>query len=379
MPTYDLIRDLPLTVEDVSSDNLEQQASTDFLRRTTVVRLAGGGVEGVGEDVVYSAELHPPFQALLPTLPLTGEWTLESFSQRVGELDLFGDAPEQGVYRAYRRWAVESAALDLALRQAGRSLAAVVGREPQPVRFVCSLNMGHPPSMEGLRRRLAANPEIRFKLDATSDWDDAIFDELVALGCVDSVDFKGAYRGTAVDQPPDPVLYRRVAETFPDAWLEDPNLTPETDEVLRPYRDRVTWDAVIHSVADVEDAALPAEDGERQAVPVRRAVGAVRRLRLPRGAGDRRLRRRPVRAGRRPRPDPGAGVAVPRRRAQRHRARRLQPARPAGRAASQPARAAAGRPRLRLAALARQLPSQPTSRAGRGRLRADPRPDWARR
>ena len=257
MPTYDLIRELPLTVDDVSSDNLEQQASTDFLRRTTVVRLAGSGVEGVGEDVVYTADLHPPFQALLPTLPLTGEWTLESFSQRVGELDLFGDAPEQGVYRAYRRWAVESAALDLALRQAGRSLASVVGREPQPVRFVCSLNMGHPPSMEGLRRRLAANPEIRFKLDATSDWDDAIFDELVALGCVDSVDFKGAYRGTVVDQPADPVLYKRVAETFPDAWLEDPNLTPETDEVLQPYRDRVTWDAVIHSVADVEALPFP--------------------------------------------------------------------------------------------------------------------------
>jgi len=257
MPTYDLIRELPLTVDAVSSDNLEQQASTDFLRRTTVVRLAGGGVEGIGEDVVYTADLHPPFQALLPTLPLTGEWTLESFSQRVGELDLFGDAPEQGVYRAYRRWAVESAALDLALRQAGRSLASVVGREPQPVRFVCSLNMGRPPSMEGLRTRLAANKEIRFKLDATSDWDDAIFDELVELSCVDSVDFKGAYRGTVVDQPADPVLYKRVAETFPDAWLEDPNLTPETDEVLQPYRDRVTWDAVIHSVADVKALPFP--------------------------------------------------------------------------------------------------------------------------
>ena len=179
MPTYDLIRDLPLTIDNVSSDNLEQQASTDFLRRTTVVRLAGDGAEGVGEDVVYSADLHPPFQALLPTLPLAGEWTLDSFSQHVGDLELFDSAPEQGVYRAYRRWAMESAALDLALRQAGRSLAAVVGREPQPVRFVCSLNMGHPPSMAGLRARLAANPEIRFKLDATSDWDDAIFDELV--------------------------------------------------------------------------------------------------------------------------------------------------------------------------------------------------------
>ena len=257
MPTYDLIRELPLTVDAVSSDNLEQQASTDFLRRTTVVRLAGGGVEGVGEDVVYTADLHPPFQGLLPTLPLTGEWTLESFSQRVGELDLFGDAPEQGVYRAYRRWAVESAALDLALRQAGTSLAGVLNREPRPVSFVCSMSLGQPPSLDGVHRRLAGRPGIRFKLDATADWDDPIYDELVRLGCVDSVDFKGAYRGTVVDQPADPVLYRRVAETFPDAWLEDPNLTPETDEVLQPYRDRVTWDAVIHSVADVEALPFP--------------------------------------------------------------------------------------------------------------------------
>ena len=60
-----------------------------------------------------------------------------------------------------------------------------------------------------------------------------------------------------VDQPADPVLYKRVAEAFPDAWLEDPNLTPETDEVLQPYRDRVTWDAVIHSVADVEALPFP--------------------------------------------------------------------------------------------------------------------------
>ena len=34
----------------------------------------------------------------------------------------------------YRRWAFESAALDLALRQAGRSLGDAVGREPDPSR-----------------------------------------------------------------------------------------------------------------------------------------------------------------------------------------------------------------------------------------------------
>jgi hypothetical protein len=39
------------------------------------------------------------------------------------------------------------------------------------------------------------------------------------------------------------------------SWIEDPWLTPETDEVLRPDRERITWDAPIHSVADVD--ALP--------------------------------------------------------------------------------------------------------------------------
>ncbi|HVG88601.1 MAG TPA: hypothetical protein VM823_06485, partial [Gaiellales bacterium] len=251
MATYDQISDLPLVVERVGYQPHVLEMPR-FTRVTTVVELAGRGEQGLGEDVTYAAELHEPFRRALPELPLRGEWTLDGFSNAVGELDLFPDGLDQEAYRGYRRWSIESAALDLALRQAGRSLASVVGREPQPVRFVCSLNMGHPPSMDGLRRRLAANAEIRFKLDATSDWDDAIFDELVALGCVDSDDFKGAYRGTVVDQPADPVLYKRVAEAFPDAWLEDPNLTPETDEVLQPYRDRVTWDAVIHSVADVE-------------------------------------------------------------------------------------------------------------------------------
>jgi hypothetical protein len=33
----------------------------------------------------------------------------------------------------------------------------------------------------------------------------------VATGAVDSVDFKGYYVGSIVDQPADPVLYRRVA------------------------------------------------------------------------------------------------------------------------------------------------------------------------
>ena len=48
-----------------------------------------------------------------------------------------------------------------------------------------------------------------------------------------------------------------VAEGFPSAWIEDPDLTEETDPVLEPHRDRITWDAPIHSVADIEGLPFP--------------------------------------------------------------------------------------------------------------------------
>jgi hypothetical protein len=78
----------------------------------------------------------------------------------------------------------------------------------------------------------------------------------VATGAVDSIDFKALYKGTVVDVQPDPVLYRRVIAAFPDAWLEDPDaVTESTAAELASVHDRITWDAPIHSIADIE--ALP--------------------------------------------------------------------------------------------------------------------------
>jgi hypothetical protein len=157
----------------------------------------------------------------------------------------------------YRRWGFESAVLDLALRQTGLSLADVLGHEPRPVTFVVSLRLGDPSTTEPLCRRLELYPSLRFKLDPTSDWTDELVAELAALHAVDVVDLKGMYKGTIVDQPPDPELYRRVAEGFPGAWIEDPDLTPATEPVLAEHRDRITWDAPIHSVADIEALPFP--------------------------------------------------------------------------------------------------------------------------
>jgi hypothetical protein len=153
----------------------------------------------------------------------------------------------------YRRWTFHSAALDLALTQAGRPLHEAMRRDAGPVTFVVSLRLGEPPTLEPLQRRLARYPTLRFKLDPTSSWTPELIASLVATEAVDSVDFKSLYRGTVVDQPPDPVLYRRVVEAFPDAWIEDPDVvTPETAAALAGEHDRITWDAPIHSIADIE-------------------------------------------------------------------------------------------------------------------------------
>ena len=259
MPTYDRIAGLQLHVEGYTLDGLSRTVSSGFERVSTVIRLHGAGETGVGEDVVYDADDQRRQQALGPVLDLAGTFTLDEFSTHLAGLDLFpAQASEVAVFRNYRQWGFESAALDLALRQAGASLPGALGREPRPVRFVVSSRLGEPPTFGPVERRLTVYPDLRFKLDATPDWDDALIARLVETSAVDSIDFKGAYRGTAVDVVTDPELYRRVAEAFPDAWLEDPDLTlPTADAALEPYRDRITWDAPIHSVADIEALAFP--------------------------------------------------------------------------------------------------------------------------
>jgi hypothetical protein len=254
---YDNVRGLPLTVESYALAGLEQQVSSGFLRKTTLIHLSGRGEEGVGEDVTYEAAEQDLQQARGAVLPLSGEWTLHTFSEHLETLPLFDHEPEQHAYLDYRRWAFESAALDLALRQAGRSLGSEVDRAPKPLNFVVSMRLGEPATTDRLCGWLGLYPRLRFKLDAAPDWSDDLIAELAATGAVDSVDFKGQYSGTSVDTLPDAALYRRVIVGLPDAWLEDPALTPETEPVLEPHHDRVTWDAVIHSVADIEALRWP--------------------------------------------------------------------------------------------------------------------------
>ena len=206
MSTWERLAGLAVEIEDYSLEPLSALVSSDFERASTVIRLRGAGAEGLGEDVTYDAVDHEILQADFRApdggpLPLRGRFTIASFAKRVAELDLFPQPPQREVSRRYRVWAYESAALDLALRQAGTTLHEALGREPQAVRFVVSLRLGEPPSMDPLNSRLGNYPGLRFKLDPTSSWDEELIAQLVATGAVESVDFKAYYSGSIVDQP----------------------------------------------------------------------------------------------------------------------------------------------------------------------------------
>jgi hypothetical protein len=252
MSLYDSVRRLPLHIDGYYLEPLEREVARGFTLRRTVVVLHGRGEEGRGEEVDYDPRAQEAFQADEGKLPFAGEHTLESFSLL------------QSGQTEYRRWGIESAALDLALRQAGLSLGEAVGRRPKDLRFVVSTRTANVPGW------LARYPELRFKLDPDRDWTDEV---IAGLDRVDTVDFKGIYRG-AFGMPPDAELYARVSAAFPEAYIEDPALTPETSAVLESDRDRITWDAGIHEWSDVE--ALPFRPRCLNCKPSR--FGSVKRL-----------------------------------------------------------------------------------------------------
>jgi L-alanine-DL-glutamate epimerase-like enolase superfamily enzyme len=256
--TFDRLADLPIRIESYELEDRDREYG-DFTRPSTLIHLHGDGHEGIGEDVVYDVLDHIAHRDAGPVLDLSGPGTLGELCELTGELDLFpGAPPEREPSRHYRRWAYESAALDLALRQSGVPLHEALGRDPRPLNFVCSTRLGGigedaPPSTtDPVRKRLAKYPGLRFKLDPENDWDEELVAELKEIAGVDVLDLKGLYKGTPVDVETDPELYRMVADAFPDAYLEDPDLNDETRPVLEPHADRVTWDAPLHSLAEIE-------------------------------------------------------------------------------------------------------------------------------
>ncbi len=169
--TYERIAGLPVRIEGYALEVLRLDLAEDFQRLTTVIHLHGGGEEGLGEDVCYDPADHLAQEAAGPWLPLAGAHTIEGFSRHLEPFDLFtGSEPGYPGSREYRRWAFESAALDLACRQAGTSLADALGITPRPVTFVVSTRLDEPADAGRVHAWLAREPSLRFKLDPTDTW-----------------------------------------------------------------------------------------------------------------------------------------------------------------------------------------------------------------
>ena len=258
MTLYEHVADLPLRVDGHGFERHERETSSGFARATTVVTLRGGGHVGRGEDVTYDTAEHDALHDTDPDWDLAGEYTIESFSAALENVDLFiGRDPDREDFHSYRRWALESAALDLALRQSETNLGAALDRRYRPVRFVISTRLGDDPTTDRVDEWLAIQPEAEFKLDPTPDWTDELVESIAATGAVRIADLKGTYEGTEVDNPADSDLYRRIVEGFPEALVEDPRLTDETRELFAGEEDRVSWDHPITGVESIE--SLPFE------------------------------------------------------------------------------------------------------------------------
>src|SRR4029453_4236641 len=96
--SYERIAELPLEIESLTFEGLELKWTEDFGRATTLIQLHGpGGETGVGEDVVYDEIDHVNLQADGPrTIDLAGSYTIDSFSQRLEETQLFPAPPVRG-------------------------------------------------------------------------------------------------------------------------------------------------------------------------------------------------------------------------------------------------------------------------------------------
>ena len=164
--------------------------------------------------------------------------------------------PQWEMALRWRNWAFESAALDLALNQAGPPAAR--DRRPRAPRPCASSTR----SASATRRRStrsaagsSVHPGLRFKLDVTPAWTPELMDEVAATGAVEIVDFKGQY-GLEMGEPRRCSRCTSGRRAFPDALLEDAHDLPEVTALLEPEADRISYDAPIRVAADLDATPL---------------------------------------------------------------------------------------------------------------------------
>ncbi len=250
---------LPVRIERVASNQLELGGATSFTRVTTIVELHGDGHVGRGEDISYSSETQAEVpEALAKREDLVGAWTIASLAEHLDghPLQLPGGL-RMDDKSGYHRWALDSAVLDLALRQRGTDLATLVGAEWRPLRVSLSMGLGSPPSADVVRAWLARDGSVSFKLDASMAWDHALVAQLAKVGdAVSTVDMKALYTGDWADNDYPPSLYEAIGNGLPHALIEDAKLDANSLDALdEDALGRLAWDYPITRPEDVPGLA----------------------------------------------------------------------------------------------------------------------------
>ena len=218
---------LPVHMEKarVDIEAIELPAYPDGPRPTSTVILTGDGQVGSGENVAWTEEDHHLFRTeVRDRLPAT-RGTIGSFSQQL----------QTSFTDPYKTSALESAAIDLALRQARTNLEEIAEASYQDVRYVRSFAAAEDPLPELVSHSQQA-PSVEVKLDVHPAWETATLAALADLRTIAVLDFK--HRGTQAQQ-------MAVAQALRDPWLEDPGIPGHRPN--RALAERFSLDAALTS------------------------------------------------------------------------------------------------------------------------------------
>ena len=247
------VADLPLVVEGCATETLAPGPEfAEEMHSTRLVRLSGAGEEGRSEDITL-------FFGAAPELALTGEWTLgaspsTSRGWSSGSSRRSGSRRGAGATGATRRPRSISRSRRRASRCTRRS-ASSRGRSRSSTRWAWATRRASTRSCAGS----SAVPDLRFKLDAARDWTPEIAG---GAGGHRAPSTRSTSRAAMAWRSRTPTrsrpMYELVLAAFPDALLEDPHDLPEITPLVAPHAARVSYDAPIHTVADLDALSLPA-------------------------------------------------------------------------------------------------------------------------
>jgi hypothetical protein len=228
-----LLGALPVAIEHVQC-HVGALALPDYPgepRPTTIVALSGDGLVGHGEHVGFTRAAHAAFVNHLAAVLPPGAGSVSAITARLAAID-----------DPFGRAAIEAALVDLALQQAGRSLADLCGVAGElPFRHVVSFAARADAAAHARTLQAAGHREL--KIDVDPSWSDAQVSELAQTTGIAVLDFK---------EQGDADLATRLARACPSALFEDP---PSAAGPL-PHTSR---DRPLLNLGDVEAAARRGE------------------------------------------------------------------------------------------------------------------------